>query len=204
MIQQKDLILNKANPTFDNFDPTIIKYQADVIDDIFFNFDYSKGIHEVLLSGSVGSAKSVLMAHIGIRHCLENSRARLLIGRKSLPDLKDTIFQKICEHLDTPELMQKVKVLNDTSPYIKFINGSEIIYKTWSDTKYKKFRSLELSAAIFEELTENDEDDKEAYIECKMRIGRLPHIKQNFIISATNPDSPSHWVYSYFELEQYA
>ena len=31
-----------------------------------------------------------------------------------------------------------------------------------------------------------------------MRVGRLPHIKTNLSLSATNPDSPSHWVYKYF------
>jgi hypothetical protein len=57
---------------------------------------------------------------------------------------------------------------------------------------------LELSLAAIEELTENDDDDAEAYIETTFRVGRLPHIKKPLIISATNPDAPSHWVYKRF------
>jgi hypothetical protein len=52
--------------------------------------------------------------------------------------------------------------------------------------------------AIIEELTENDDQDKQAIEEIGFRLGRLPHIKQNFLICATNPDSPAHWAYKYF------
>jgi hypothetical protein len=63
-------------------------------------------------------------------------------------------------------------------------------------------RSLELSAVIIEELTEHDDNDKEAYDEIKMRVGRLPHIHEKWILAATNPDSPGHWVYRYFMEEK--
>lgn len=169
------------------------------------DFDYSKGIVEILLSGSVGSSKSLLMAHIGLYHCLSNPGARLLLGRKALPDLKDTIFQKVLEHIDGSNVEAYVASINHSSAKIVFKNGSEIISRSWSDRKYKKLRSLELSAAIFEELTENDQDDKQAYDETKMRLGRLPHIKENFFICASNPDSPGHWAYKYFiENESYS
>lgn len=176
----------------------IIPYQSKVMDDVFFNFDYTLGTHEVLLSGSVGSAKSILMAHIAIRHCIENRGARLLLARKAMPDLKDTIFTKILEHLQGSFKEGFDYSVNHTTTSIRFRNGSSIISRSWSDKKYKKMRSLELSAAIFEELTENDDQDKQAYDEIKMRVGRLPHIKSKFIIAATNPDAPSHWAYKYF------
>jgi hypothetical protein len=51
---------------------------------------------------------------------------------------------------------------------------------------------------IFEELTENNEEDKEAFMTLKARLRRLPHVKENVLIAATNPDAPSHWVYKYF------
>lgn len=187
------------NSSFSNFQPHHIPYQLEVIKDIYLNYDYSKGIHEILLSGSVGSAKSTLMAHLACRHCIENNGARILLGRKSLPDLKSTIFQKITEHLDDGYFIEGVDYqINETSASIYFRNGSEIISRSWSDKKYKKIRSLELSAAIIEELTENDDEDKEAYDEIRMRVGRLPHVKQSWIMSATNPDSPAHWAYKYF------
>lgn len=187
-----------STPSFNEFDPDIIPYQREVIRLINRDFDYSLGTLEILLSGSVGSAKSILAAHVGILHCLQNKKARLLLGRKALPDLKDTIFQKILEHLEGTMIEKKHFWVNHQRASIKFINGSEIISRSWSDRKYKKMRSIELSAAIIEELTENDSKDKMAYDEIKMRVGRLPHVKQNFIIAPTNPDSPSHWAYDYW------
>jgi Phage terminase large subunit len=129
---------------------------------------------------------------------VSNVNARLLLGRKALPDLKDTIFSKILEHLEGSFQEGVDYTVNETQARILFRNGSEIISRSWSDKKYKKLRSLELSAAIIEELTENNDEDKQAYDEIKMRVGRLPHIRKSFIICATNPDSPAHWVYNYF------
>lgn len=188
-----------STPSFGEFFPHV-PYQARVIDDLYFGFDYGLGTHEVLLSGSVGSAKSILMAHLAVRHCVENKRAKLLLGRKALPDLKETIYSKIVEHLEGTFTEGVHYELNNVQAAIKFCNGSEIISRSWGDKLYKKMRSLELSAAIIEELTENNQDDMQAYLEIKMRVGRLPHIKRNWIISATNPDSPGHWAYKYFQL----
>lgn len=145
------------------------------------------------------SAKSILMAHIAVRHCIENVGARVLLGRKALPDLKDTIYLKILEHMEGTLGEGKDFEAVTNIGKIRFRNGSEIISRSWSDKKYKKLRSLELSMAIIEELTENNEEDKQAYDEIKMRVGRLPHLDAGpLVICATNPDSPAHWAYKYF------
>lgn len=187
-----------STPNFSEFNPDIIPYQRRVIRYVKNEFDYNLGTAEIMLSGAVGSAKSIILAHLAIFHCLQHSNARLLVGRRTLPDLKETIFKKMLEHLDGVLVEGRDYWINQTTCKIAFRNGSEIISKTWADKNYKKFRSLELSAAIIEELTENKEDDKQAYDEIKMRVGRLSHIKEKFILCATNPDSPSHWVYKYF------
>lgn len=195
-----------STPSFSEFDPTVIPYQAQVIYDME-HFDYSLGVHEILLSGSVGSAKSILAAHQGIKHCLRYPRARLLLGRKSLPDLRDTIYTKICEHLEGSVMEDGTLLregrhyfLRDTTCAIRFWNGSEILSRTWSDKRYKKLGSLELSAAIIEELTENDGDDETAMKYIRMRVGRLPHIPESWIMYCSNPESPSHFAYDYFQI----
>ena len=158
--------------------------------------DYSLGAHEFLPSGSVGSAKSILLAHAVVSHCLRNAKSRVLVGRYSLPDLRLTIWRKILEHLEGMDLDYN---LNLSRLEIRFPNGSEIICRSWADGNYTRMRSLELSAAVIEELTEQDGDDGlEIYNEIKMRVGRLPYIKENWIMSATNPGAPSHWAYKYF------
>lgn len=185
-----------SSPTIGQYDPKILPYHYDVIKAVRTEFDYSKGTHEVLLSGSVGSGKSTLLSHIILTHCLLNAGARVLIGRLSMPALRSTIFAKILEHLGGDYVEGRDFFLNLTTASIKFKNGSEIVSRSWSDKRYFKFRSLELSGAAIEEIIETDTQD--FYNEIKMRVGRLPHIKENIIIAATNPGSPSTWQYKYF------
>lgn len=191
-----------STPSLTEFDPRPIPFQSRVIYDMRKRFDYSIGTHEILLSGAVGSAKSLLAAHLGVTHCMMFSGARLCLARKAMPDLRDTIFRKILDHMEGDLVQGEDYYVNKVNASIRFRNGSEIISRSWRDKKYKKFRSLELSAAIVEELTENDDDDKQAIIELRMRLGRLPHVKENWIIYCTNPDSPHHWAHKYFGMEK--
>lgn len=168
-----------------------------VMTDIRKNFDYKKySFHEVLLSGSVGSAKSILLAHIAVTHCLLYPNARFCLARRSMPDLKRTIFQTVLDHL--ADVDPSTYEVNETKASIKFNNGSEIISTSWADKKAKKARSLQLSGIGFEEVTENDDTDKKAFDELRMRINRLPHVPEQIIVAATNPDSPSHWAYKHW------
>lgn len=184
-------------PTLQEFDPTKIPYQIQVLRDIRKNFDYKKNsFHEVLLSGSVGSAKSILLAHVGVTHCLMYPKARFCLARRSMPDLKRTIFQTVLEHLEGVD--ESLYSINETSASIFFKNGSEIISTSWADRKAKKARSLHLSGIGFEEVTENDDKDKKAYDELRLRVNRLPHVPEQIIIAATNPDAPSHWAYKHW------
>jgi len=179
-------------PSLKQFDPTIIPFQYNVIKYIRKEFDYTKGVLEVLLSGSVGSAKSLLMAHLAVTHCLMYPNAQALIGRLSMPALKDTLLKIIVDHLALDVSYE----YNQTRGIITFPNNSRIICHSWSDKKYKKVRSYALSAAFIEELTEND--DLEFYKEVRMRLNRIPSVKENILVCATNPDSPSHPAYEYF------
>ena len=136
-------MLDKSTPSLFEFNPDHIPFQRQVMNDITKGYDYSLGYHEILLSGSVGSAKSLLCAHIVLRHCLEHKNARVLIGRRSLPDVKDTIFQMIVEHLEGSGFTEnKDYSINYSSAYIEFSNGSIIIGKSWADKKYKKFTHI--------------------------------------------------------------
>lgn len=173
-----------STPSLNHFVP--LKSQLEVIRYIR-KADYSKGPHEVLLSGSIGSSKSLTAAHIGITHCLLNPGANLLIGRRALPQLKATLCNKIREHLQgLPNFMFRY---NETTGNFKFPNGSRITAISWADGLFEKLGSYEASAAMIEELTENSE--KGFYDKILQRVGRLPHVKENFILSCTNPSSPS-------------
>jgi len=192
------IIRRSSTPSFSEFDPLQIPMQARVIDDVFHNFDYSLGVHEVLLSGSVGSSKSILMAHIFTRILWQYPGARACLCREALPDLRDTIYRKIIEHLEGTFERDRDYSTRETNAYIKFKNKSEGISRTWADKRYTKPRSLELCLALFEELIEADEKDSQFYHEVIARLNRQPHVPIQLAICATNPDSPSHWAYKHF------
>lgn len=196
------LDLRSSTPSLEAFNPHDVPWQLKPILDVRKNFDYSLGAHEMLFSGSVGSAKSLLAAHLGLTHVMQNPGARLLLGRKSLKDLKRTIFQKIKEHMRGSLIEGVHFTVDKTQAGIYLCNGSEIISTSWRDKEFEKVRSYELSAAIIEELTENDDEDKAAYDEINQRVERLPHVKENWVLSCTNPDGPEHWAYKYFILDQ--
>jgi len=190
--------MDKSTPSFTEFDPRHIKFQSKVINDIDTNLDYSIGTHELLFSGSVGSAKSLLAAHIIVKHCLKHTRAKVGIGRRSLPDIKTTLFALIVEHLEDELLNEHIESITYNTAQVRFKNGSMIEAISWADKKYKKFRSRTYSMFCFEEAVENTGDDVQAFTEARQRVGRLPHIKQNLILYLTNPDSPAHVLYKYF------
>ena len=199
--------MSGATPSVTQFNPRKIPWQYQLIKNIRKNWSYDKGPHEILLSGSVGSAKSIVMAHLGVTHCMMYPNARFLFGRESMPSLKRTLIQKTIEHL-TPDLKPGSDyIYNRTNGSFRFRNGAEIISMSWGDKNFEKFRSLDLSAAAIEEVTENDNEEvidkaHPFYTELVARIGRINYqnagVKENFIIGATNPDDPSHWAYDYF------
>ena len=192
----------ESRPYFCSFSPDVIPYQRLVIDEIEC-FDYSTGNLEILLSGSMGSAKSILMAHLAVRHCLEFKGACVAICRRGLPDLKKTIWAEINDHMSEDFEEGYHYRLNRAEMVKTFKNGSKIICCTWADKRYKKFRSLKLSMLVIEEIVENDEEDEEAFKQLKARLRRIPHIPQNILIAATNPDAPGHWVHRYFIAQSY-
>lgn len=181
--------------SFTTFDPFKIRWQGEAIRKIWREFDYSKGVHEILLSGSVGSAKSIFMTHNIIKHVVSFEKARACIGRLSRPDLKQTLVADISDHIEGDFVEGEDYEFNQTDLKWSFANGSEIISRSWHDKKFKKFRSLRLSALGIEEITENTGDYWDFYDALYQRVGRLPHVPMNFAMAATNPDSRSHPVY---------
>ena len=191
-----------SQPFLTRFNPYVIPMQGKVVDLIRGEWDYKKGTPEILLSGSYGSSKSALLAHLAVTHCYLQRYSRVCICRRALPDLKKTLFQEILEHISEDLVEGKDYKVNTSTASIKFKNGSEIISMTWADKRYKKGRSLRLSMLIIEELTENDEQDFEAFKTLKARVRRLPAIKENVVICATNPDDPETIWYKYFIASQ--
>lgn len=186
-----------STPRLTEFNPNEIAWQYEFIKDVRRRFDYSAGTHECLLSGSVGSGKSLPAAHAIITHCLLFPGSNFGIGRKALPDLKDTLCQKIKEHLYDEGIDFRYY---ETSGDFQFSNKSKITAFSWHDKNYKKFGSYELSGFAMEEATENSTD--QAYQMALTRVGRLPHVKENIILALANPDDPGHWLAKRFGIRK--
>jgi len=196
--QRRKSISKNSGTTIDTFKP-VIPWQKRCLLDIRTKFDYSIGTHEILLSGSVGSAKSLFLAHIIVSHCLLFVGACAGVFRLTSPDLKDTIFKDIVDHLYCQHLKEgRDYWVNNTRGQVHFRNGSSIITRSFSDKRYTKVRSLRLSLAVFEEFTEFKGEHEQAVKETRNRLGRLPNVPENLLIGATNPDSPDHWIYDYY------
>lgn len=189
-----------STPSLSKFDPKFIPAQFDAVK-LVREWPYKiLGKLELLLSGALGSSKSLVLAHLALSHCLMFPRARFGIARRTMPDLKSTLFQKILEHIGDDLVEGRDYVAAETKAKIRFSNGSEIVGRSWADRKGgKSARSVDLSALAIEELTENDDTkDKEAILELINRVGRLPHVPESFVVHATNPDEPDHWAYQRF------
>lgn len=183
------LQIEKSTPNIEEFLP--LPKQLEVIRDVRKNFDYSKGTHELLLSGSVGSSKSLTLAHLAVTHAIMYRGARVGLGRLALPQLKATLCNKIREHLFESGIDYKY---HETTGNFEIIpTGSELRAVSWADGNLAKLGSLEFSAFVIEELTETK--TSKPYDVILQRVNRLPHIKEPFVASATNPDAPSHWAY---------
>ena len=192
-----------STPGFSEFSPESIEWQDIAVDDILHGYDYDLGAHEVLMSGTVGSGKSMPAAHIVTYICLKYAGARVAICRRTLGDLRETFYQKIKEHLaNDPRLKEGVHYwCVDSTCSIRFRNGSKIIARTWHDGDHKKMRSLDLTAVVFEEAIEMEAEDKGFYDETILRLGRTTHIPIALSIAITNPGSPEHWLYEHFQLD---
>lgn len=186
-----------SKPTFCGYSPDVLQYHREVLDCID-SHDYSGGNIEILLSGSFGSGKSLLMAHLAVKHCIQFPGARVALGRRAMPDLKRTIWREVLDHITEDFIEGKHYTINRASHTITWKNGSEIICLSWADQLFAKFRSLKLSMFVVEEIVENNEDEMEAFKQIKARLRRIPGIPQNVLIAATNPSSPESWVYKYF------
>ena len=182
-------------PTYEQIDPRAIDWQWRALKNIAYNPTNIPQHH--LNSGSVGSAKTILLAYVATRHCLRNPGASFGIGRLSMTELMETLGGVLHQFIPTHTLKKSVTSTKPASgtPIFTFKNGSNIRAFSWSDKNYQKFRSFFLSGFGVEEMTENKTDD--FYKEMTLRVNRLPHVpaSENVIVCNTNPDSPAHWIY---------
>jgi len=187
-------VSEKELPSFLEYNPLLLPWTREATKQVFNEFDYSLGIHEVLCSGTVGSGKSLWGCHVGLRCALEDGRARIGLGRITLPDAKDTIVATMRDHIEGDFVEGRDFEFNEVKQKWVWCNGAEMKAKSWHKKKWTSFKSEKYSVFIMEEATENRDEYWNAYNAAYSRIGRAK-AKINLLLTLTNPDSPAHPLY---------
>ena len=140
------------------------------------------------LVGGLGSGKTVA----GVRElqalALENPGFTYLIGRKTMPSLRDTTMKSFFACMEEGI----VKKHDKTHSIVTLINNSEIIFRPLDDME--KMKSLEIAGFFVDEA---NEISLELYNTLKSRVrqklkGREPTMYRSII--ALNPTEEDHWI----------
>lgn len=138
-------------------------------------------------AGAKGSGKS-RAALEELKMCaLEHPGTTWLIGRKTLPSLKDSTWKEFLLTLDE----NLIKYQNKNDRLVQLINGSTFIGRPLDDPK--KFDSMQISGFMIDEA---DEIEKDIYDTLKSRVrempgGRIPRYRTFLVL---NPCEEDHWI----------
>ena len=146
----------------------------------------SKIAHQVC-AGGLGSGKSVYAIRELQACALSNPKGLYLIGRATLPSLRDSTYRAFFEHTE-PQL---IKRHNKASLTVTLINDSEFIFRPLDDME--KFKSMQISGFFVDEANEITED---MYLTLRTRVRQKIDGKEPFYrtILALNPGEDTDWI----------
>jgi phage terminase large subunit len=155
--------------------------------------DWARPLHESNIRhaccvGGLGSGKSVAAWEEIKALALENPGFTYLIGRKTLPSLRDTTLKTVFSRME--DGLQKT--FNQTHLTLTLVNGSQILFRPLDDPE--KMKSLEIAGFFVDEANEIDQD---MYNTLKSRVrqkvqGKEPTMYRTII--ALNPTEEDHWI----------
>lgn len=147
----------------------------------------------VVLSGAMGSGKSLAVQYIISRLLMENENLKIGIGRMSIDMAKETFFKELKVMIPSEVLSQ------DSAESMTLINNSHVKCLGWGDKNVRKLRADNFHVFVLEEVTEDAVREgsynlnKDALDEI---IGRVRNPNgPNIIFLVTNPDDPEHWLH---------
>lgn len=165
-------------------------------------FDALKDYKFILYSGAFRAGKTLLLANIAIRTCVENPGCTGLLGSLTYPQLRDVVFtvfkqeaelyQKALDKAGIPIKLISKFVGSAGNMHAEFYNGSLVHFKACDDEL--KLRGYTLDFFGLDEPIDIDETI------FKQLVGRISGnvLKKPFGILTTNPGSESHWIYRRF------
>lgn len=149
---------------------------------------HSSSNRNCALVGGLGSGKTVAMVEELKALALENPGFTYLIGRKTLPSLRDTTMKTFFARMEDG----LIKKYDKTHSIVTLINGSEFIFRPLDDME--KMKSLEIAGFGIDEANEISQD---MYNTLKGRVrqkvkNKEPKLYKTIIV--LNPTEEDHWI----------
>lgn len=156
----------------------------------------------LLLSGAVGAGKSFIGCMKIFLFNLMYPGSRALICRKEARSMANSTIKTLLEKVIPQDMIVSYNQQKGELIHYTGIPGvtSSIVFcglDKGADQSYPtKIGSTEYSWIFFDEGTEGHEGDWNM-LSTRLRFKSIPNAP-NFICTATNPDSPLHWMYKFF------
>lgn len=149
---------------------------------------HSSSNRHTCLAGGLGSGKTVAMVEELKILALENPGFTYLIGRKTLPSLRDTTMKTFFARMEDGLIKRHDKTHN----VVTLVNNSQFIFRPLDDME--KMKSLEIGGFGVDEANEIDQD---MFNTLKSRVrqkiaGKEPTLYRTII--ALNPGEEDHWI----------
>jgi hypothetical protein len=156
------------------------KFQNEAQQEFFWKTERNQA-----LSGGINNGKTYVGCMKAFCLLTTFPRYRMVFARQTFKDLKDTTlktFLKICPASFIAQFEQQ-------SGYMRFLNGSEILWKHLDQFDEKSLRGLEINSALVDQAEEINES---TYLVLDSRIGRWDKAQVPEHLLKANPNWPKH------------
>ena len=144
--------------------------------------------------GSRGGGKSWAVRVKAILLCLKHSGIKVMIIRKTYPELQENHIIPICQLLNcySPNKADRIATYNDSKKHITFPNGSRILFRYCDNEKdAERFQGTEVDVLFIDEATHQSEEKMKKLTACVRGVNEFP----KRIFCTCNPGSEGHaWV----------
>jgi hypothetical protein len=144
--------------------------------------------------GARGGGKSWAVRVKAILLCLKHSGIKVMIIRKTYPELQENHIIPICQLLNcyAPNKADRIATYNDAKKHITFPNGSRILFRYCDNEKdAERFQGTEVDVLFIDEATHQSEEKMKKLTACVRGVNGFP----KRIFCTCNPGSEGHaWV----------
>lgn len=144
--------------------------------------------------GARGGGKSWAVRAKAVMLCLHNAGIKIMIIRKTYPELQENHINPLCEllHCHAPNRTDRIANYNDSKKCITFRNGSRILFGYLDAEKdAARFQGTEVDVLFIDEATHQSEMKMKKLVACVRGVNAFP----KRIYCTCNPGGEGHeWV----------